>query len=82
MNKAYVLSNFREDRDELDATIREFECAPDYGFAEFSVAMHHLHHHLNTAWNAQNESTASTATCTEEDFVRWRQFARALYMSP
>jgi hypothetical protein len=30
--------------------------------------------HLNTAWNARDASKAATDECSQENFIRWRQF--------
>jgi hypothetical protein len=42
--------------------------------------MEHLYHHLNTAWNARDESPEGVAATSEEDFQRWRQFPEDLYL--
>jgi len=74
MNKEYVLWNLKEAKEELDRTIKEIENEPDYGYGDFVVAMTHLYHHLNTAWNAKGASKAETDQCSQEDFNKWRQF--------
>jgi hypothetical protein len=74
MNRDYVLFNLREAKEELERTIHEMQDNPEYDYGEFVVAMSHLYHHLNTAWNAQNSTTSQAEGCSQEDFDRWRQF--------
>jgi hypothetical protein len=80
MNRQLVISNLREAAEELAGTIRELETTPDYGYGEFSVAMRHLYHHLNTAWNARDASAERAAMCSEEDFNAWRKFPEDLLL--
>ena len=81
MNRDYVLDNLREAEEELKRTIREIAENPDYGYGEFVVAMMHLYHHVNTAWNARDASTDETTRCSHDDFARWRQFPSDLDLS-
>ena len=71
MNTKYILFNLREAREELDSTIKEIETDNEYGEAKLSVAMMHLYHHLNTAWNARNTSDEDANSCSDEDFNQW-----------
>ncbi len=81
MNKDYVLVQLREAREELERTIRELREDPDYDYGEFVVAMTHLYHHVNTAWNARDVSHERAETCSENDFRQWRQFPTDLDVS-
>lgn len=74
MNKSYVLFNLREALEELHRTIDEIENSPDYDYGEYTVAMSHLYHHINTAWNARNVSEVEAQECGEANFHKWRQF--------
>ncbi len=74
MNKDYVLFNLREAEEELVSMIRSLATEPDYAEAEFSVAMMHLYHHMNTAWNARDASEKQAEECSEEDFNAWGRF--------
>ena len=65
-----VLFHLREAKEELDRTIAEVETTSDYGVREFRVAMSHLYHHLNTAWNGR-EATAE-AHCEVDPEIRAR----------
>jgi hypothetical protein len=80
MNRDNTLFHLREAAEELQRTIREIEDEPIYGYGEFSVAMQHLYHHLNTAWNARDKSQEHLAACSEADFFRWRQFPTDLHL--
>ena len=53
MNRDHTLFHLREVAEELQRTIADIEANPTYDYAEFWVAMQHLYHHLNTAWNAR-----------------------------
>src|SRR5207245_9495991 len=74
MNKDHVLFHLQEAREELDRTIRDLRENPGYDYGEFVVAMTHLYHHVNTAWNARDVSHERAETCSEDDFRQWRQF--------
>ena len=80
MNKEYVLYNLKAAKKELDRTIKEIEEIEDYDYGEYSVAIQHLYHHLNTAWNAKKSSSKESNECSEENFKKWRQFPSDIYM--
>jgi hypothetical protein len=80
MNRDHTLFHLREAAEALQRTIGEIDADPAYDYAEFSVAMEHLYRHLNTAWNARDESPERVAATSEEDFQRWRQFPEDLYL--
>jgi predicted S18 family serine protease len=81
VNREYILYNLREAAEQLSKTIEEVANQPDYGYGEFSVHTRHLYHHINTAWNARDESEEAVAECSETDFDRWRQFPKDLDLS-
>ena len=74
MTRDYVVWHLREAAEELAGTIAELDGDPEYSAAELSVAMTHLYHHLNTAWNARDASGEEITLCSHSDFVKWRQF--------
>jgi hypothetical protein len=78
MNRDHTLFHLREAAEELQRTIGQIEQNAAYDYPEFWVAMQHLYHHLNTAWNARDESPERVAATSEEDFQRWRQFPEDL----
>lgn len=81
MNREYVLYHLKEAHEELTKTIREIEHNPDYDFGEYIVAMTHLYHHINTAWNAKDVTPERADRSSEEDFERWRQFPSDIDLS-
>ena len=76
MNLDNVLFHLKEAKGELNRTIAEIEKTKDYGQGEFIVAMSHLYHHLNTAWNSRNVTMEEVETCTDQNFNKWRKFPR------
>jgi hypothetical protein len=74
MNHQVILFHLREAKEELDRTIAEIASEPDYGFEEYQVAMSHLYHHLNTAWNGRDQTDEQHKKCTDVDFARFRRF--------
>ena len=58
MNHRVILFHLREAKEELDGAIFHVERNPDYDVGQFVVAMSHLYHHLNTAWNGRDHSDA------------------------
>ena len=81
MNKDWVLMHLREAAEELSTSIHEIETDPDYDFGDFLVAMMHLYHHVNTAWNAREASPEQAKRSSDEDFRRWRQFPTDIDLS-
>jgi len=74
MNTGFLLFNLREAQEEIEETIRELETNSDFGEPEFSVAMMHLYHHVNTAWNARNSTPEESKNGSDEDFNRWGNY--------
>ena len=79
MNKSYLLFHLKEALKELQSTVRELDNDPEYAEAEFYIAMQHLYHHLNTAWNSRDLEEAKEET--EEQFSEWRQFPKDIDLS-
>ena len=73
MNKESITFHLDEAKEELDRTITEI-LKDDYSEEEFQVAMGHLYHHLNTAWNGRNASAETHRECKAVDFNSWRKF--------
>lgn len=73
MNKNFVLLNLREAQEEIEKTIGDLETDVEYDEPQFLVAMMHLYHHVNTAWNARNSTPAQSKECSQDDFDRWRR---------
>lgn len=81
MNSAFILFRLREANDEPDRRVREPEEGPDYDYGEFLVAMMHLYHRMNTAWNIRDVDTKRAQACAEDDSCRWCQFPSDIDMS-
>ena len=80
MNREWVLFHLAEAHEELERTIAELRTEREYDYSEYSVAMHHLYHHLNTAWNSRDASAAAVDHATDADFNRWSRFPSDLPM--
>jgi hypothetical protein len=76
MNRQLIGFHLKEALEELQRTIQELEGDPEYEYGDFVVAITHLYHHVNTAWNGREASPEQADRCSEEDFERWRRFPR------
>jgi hypothetical protein len=74
LNTSYVLFNLREALEQIDKAIRDLESDPEYSDADLWVAMTHLYHHVNVAWNAGNSTVEESAKCSAEDFKKWSHY--------
>ena len=74
MNKNLVVFHLSEAHEELQRTLEEISEDSEYGQGDFLVAMQHLYHHLNTAWNARDVSDAVAEPGSNELFNRWGKF--------
>ena len=79
-NKEHILFHLNEASEEVTRTIREIKDDPDYDEAEFFVAMQHLYHHVNTAWNSRSIDPERIYQYSQEDFDLWRQFPTDIEM--
>ena len=80
MNKQWILFHLGEALEEIESTIKDIEGDPEYDTPEYSVAIEHLYHHVNTAWNSRNSSDIETED-TDVNFKKWRQFPKDIDMS-
>ena len=78
MNKDNVLFHLREAAEELTRTIAEIEQDTEYDAPEFSVAMQHLYHHLNTAWNTRAVALERLEKASDQDFNAWCGYPKDL----
>jgi len=81
MNRDHILFHLHEAQEELERMITKIEVESKYDFGEFVVAMSHLYHHINTAWNGRDVSSQRAVKCNKEDFARWRQFPQDIDLS-
>jgi len=65
VNREWVLFHLGEAQDEITKTIAEIQTTPDYDSGEFWVAMQHLYHHCNTAWNSRDMTKAQVDKATD-----------------
>ena len=78
MNKDFLLFNLREAQEEITKTINDLETDAEYDEPELSVAMMHLYHHVNTAWNARHSTPEQSKNCSDADFNRWGSYPNDL----
>ena len=76
MNLPNILYNLEEAKEELDRIITDIKKNEDYEYGEYLVAMGHLYHHLNTAWNSRNASEKEVEECSDKNFKKWRRFPK------
>ena len=67
-NISYNLEDALEELQKLDKIISSGDL-PDE--VEFRIAMQHIYHHLNFAWNTRHEPIANV---TKEQFDQWGKF--------
>ena len=80
MNRGWVIEHLRDAHEELSRTIAEMEADSSYDVGEFIVAIQHIYHHLNTAWNSRDETAEGVAAISDEKFYEWRRFPRDIYL--
>ena len=80
MNRDQVLSHLSEAREAITQVIEEIQETPDYDDSEYWVDMQHVYHHINTAWNSRNASSADVEQATDTVFNRWNVFPLDLPM--
>jgi hypothetical protein len=74
MNREHTQFHLNEAMHELESVTAKITSNLDYSEAELYSALEHIYHHLNTAWNARDESNAAVVECSESDFNRRRKF--------
>lgn len=68
-----VRQNIIEAREQLQA-IEQSLLDPEYDECELQLDLEHAYHHLNYAWNIRDESDATLAAHSDEDFAKWSKF--------
>src|SRR6266568_6197731 len=76
MNRSAILFHLREAAEELNKTVGEIERKRSYSEVSLDIAMGHIYHHLNTAWNGRAQTADQFEQCTDEDFNRFRRFPK------
>jgi hypothetical protein len=75
LNRRWIVQHLTEALEEIQRTIEEVR-NPTYREGKYVVAMSHVYHHINTAWNARFASHEEHRECSQEDFDLWRKFPR------
>ena len=81
MNKDWVLFHLKEALEEIENTIKDIEKDLEYEYGDYSVAIAHLYHHINTAWNSRDYSEEEAEESSKNKFSEWRQFPTDIDMS-
>jgi hypothetical protein len=76
MNHRVVLFHLREAAEELNRMVEELSQDSRYTEESLEVAMGHMYHHLNSAWNGRNQTSKQHRECTDSDFNRFRKFPK------
>jgi hypothetical protein len=78
MNTRFIASNLKEAEQDLQRLTARAAAGEDISFEDFHVAMAHIYHHLNSAWNGRNITDAEWRECTDENYKKWESFPRDL----
>ena len=78
MNMPFIASNLKEAEEELRRLITRLESGEQLSFEDYHVAMAHMYHHLNSAWNGRDATDEQWRECTEEDYQKWQKFPQDL----
>src|SRR6266852_8869886 len=85
MNRHALIFHLREAAEQLNDSLKAIERHRPYNEAALELAMGHIYHHLNTAWNGRNQTGKQFAECSEKDFNQFRKFPKEsefVYFSP
>jgi hypothetical protein len=74
MNRDHILFHLQEAHEELTRTIHQVRNDPEYDIGEYWVALQHLYHHLNTAWNGRDSTKEQSDNVTDETFRAWSEY--------
>lgn len=74
MNREFVLLHLREAAEELARTVNSIETDPEYDSGLFLVAMQHVYHHANSAWNGQDLAELRATNLTDQSWSRLGEF--------
>jgi hypothetical protein len=75
MQKQYIVSNIKEAREELEK-IEVSIHDPEYDEIDFKLALQHVYHHLNYAWNIRHESDQALILQSEHSFLTWSKYPK------
>jgi len=77
MFKDYALFNLAEAKEAIEQLMAEMQSDADYDDGNYSVDMHHIYWHINSAWNGRNFDSANTAL-SDDLFQAFIQFPKDL----
>jgi hypothetical protein len=80
MNTRFIASNLKEAEGELRDLITRIDSGEPLSFEDYHVAMAHIYHHLNSAWNGRDATDEQWRECTDEDYQKWQKFPHDLSM--
>jgi hypothetical protein len=78
MNARFIASNLKEAEEELQRLATRAESGEEIPFEDFHIAMAHIYHHLNSAWNGRNITREEWRECSDENYKKWQSFPRDL----
>jgi hypothetical protein len=78
MNKRHIVNNLAEAADELNRTVAELRSSRRITEDRLYVALQHLYHHINFAWNGRHSSASRSKACSARDFRAWGQYPRTI----
>ena len=74
LNKASLVFHLEEALEELTFTIDNIKKDADYSNADFRIAIEHLYHHINFAWNTRHVPAKEIDKLNRRKFYKWRRF--------
>jgi hypothetical protein len=78
MNHRHVLANLEEAAEELNRTVEALRRPGRYSEGELHVALQHVYHHINFAWNGRLSTRKRSRACSARDFKAWGQYPRTI----
>ena len=78
INRARVLTNLREAREQLEEIERRLESNEALPEAELQILLEHAYHHLNWAWNTRSITKSAYANFTDAFFNAWSRTPKDL----
>lgn len=74
INLNIVTTNIKEAHEELQKIVQTMAKNANMDETELGIALAHIYHHLNFAWNARFKSDLEYATLSDDDFIQWSRF--------
>ena len=74
INRAIVLGNIKEAREELEALEKRLTSDQNMNEDDLELSIRHAYHHINFAWNIRGKTSEEYAQLTDDDFNKWGSF--------